>query len=93
MFSLGAIKELLVRFRLEVLATATYVLLVLSHLSPSQVIEYLSTCLQKKTLVGHYTTNLPYRTEYRDIKVIATVIQERLTLFWQQHIIELGESA
>jgi hypothetical protein len=38
MFGLSAIRELLVRLRLEVLAIAAYILLLLSHLSPSLVI-------------------------------------------------------
>jgi hypothetical protein len=38
MFGLSAIRELLVRLRLEVLTIATCILLLLSHLSPSLVI-------------------------------------------------------
>jgi hypothetical protein len=67
MFGLSAIEELLVRLRLEVLAIATYILLLLSHLSHSLVIGIRPSAFGEKSARGHYTTNPLSRTEYGDI--------------------------
>jgi hypothetical protein len=66
MFGVSAIKKFLAQFRVKALAIAAFTLLLLCHLSLSLVIAILFPDFRRKTLVHHYTTSFPYRTEYRD---------------------------